>query len=162
MLTHHYWVISPARTGNHSYPLIQRKKRCINLRIRLEKGYICRQNISTYRWIKTYIIFLSFRVVKKNLFKRHRIKLCLMRTMIIYKTERPFRDKENKSIQDIVWNMRFYFAIQRMTFDLSSNKQSKWPHPKIFLAYVYKKIAVLAISRMSLFLRSTTSFCWKV
>ena len=86
MWAHHCWVMSPDLSGNYSHPLMQ-KKRCENLKFRHEKNYICRQNISTYRWTQIFVTFLSSRVPKKNLFNRSRIKFCLTRTIIMNKTK---------------------------------------------------------------------------
>jgi len=54
--------------------------------------------------------------------------------MIIDKTEflKNFGGKENKSMSGFNMNMGFYFAVQRMMFNLSSNKQSKFLSPKFF------------------------------
>ena len=70
--------------------------------VETQKITICRQDISAYRGIKTFITFLSSRVAKKNFFKRPRIKFCLMRTMIINKIERPknlWRQREQIHIE---------------------------------------------------------------
>ena len=76
----------------------------------------------------------------KNSFKKLRIKFCLMRTIIMNKieTQKSLEVKRTNQYRDTKWNMRFYFIIQRMAFDLSTNKQSKWPHSKILLVHVYE------------------------
>jgi len=43
---------------------------------------------------KIFMIFLSSRVIKKNPFKRLRIKFCLMRAMIMDKIEEPKKIEE--------------------------------------------------------------------
>jgi len=44
-----------------------------NLKFRLEKDYIGRQDISAYKWTKIFVTFFRSRVVKKNPSKGSRI-----------------------------------------------------------------------------------------
>ena len=63
-----------------------------------------------------------------------------MRTMIMDKIESQKSLEANGTNQyrGTGWNMRFYVAMRMMSFDLSSNKQSKWPHSKTLLVHVYE------------------------
>jgi len=73
-----------------------------------------------------YNIF-EFRVTKKNPFKRLRVKLSYEDHDYEQnrETQKSLKTKEISQYLGTRWNMRFYFTIQRMTFDSLSNKQSK-------------------------------------
>jgi len=80
--------MSPDRISNHSHLLTQKKEiwkpnlHSINVTF-VDKIY------SPIEGKKIFITFLSPRVAKKNSFKGPIIKFCLMRIMIMDKTERP-------------------------------------------------------------------------
>ena len=101
---------------------------------------MCRQDISAYIRTKTFIIFLSSRVIKKISFKRPNNQVLSYEDYNYGQNRDPkiLGGKGNKSISRYMMEYGILCCNKRISFDLSSNKQLKWAHPKI-VWYLFMK-----------------------